>query len=154
MKVKCPAGASMFTRHESRHEEALARAFAEVSAPHGCLSVFQIRDPRDVAVSQYQSFTTENHLILKGQDRDEAMAKRAMEHDKGVDRYVLENWDSIEGRYEMSFVAEAIHRQHCATFMSNYSDMVERPELWGGTYGSFVFDLCLLRHATAQALSD
>ena len=136
LRTTCPSGGFVMTRGPTNHpataEIRIAERLSKASAPGRCLSIFQTRDPRDVAVSQFNAFTTANSYISTKKDREAVLAARNREHEKGIDEYAIHNWPHILRRYEAPFIAEGIHQQYCDTFISEYSDMVHRPELWGG----------------------
>lgn len=136
LKAQCPFGGFIMTRgprnHPGGEEAKIAERLASASAPHRCLSIFHSRDPRDVAVSQFNAFTTSNAHISSKKNRTAIMAEREKQHALGIDDYALRNWPGIMERYEAPFAAQAIHSKYCDTFFSEYTDMVQHPEKWGG----------------------
>lgn len=142
LKAQCPFGGFIMTRgprnHPGGEEAKIAERLASASAPHRCLSIFHSRDPRDVVVSQFNAFTTSNGYISSKKNRTAIMANREEKHTLGIDDYALRNWPKVMERYEAPFAAEAIHRKYCDTLFSEYTDMVQHPEKWGGRSSCFL----------------
>jgi len=114
----------------------------KVALPNkNCRGVFHTRNPYDVAVSQYQSFT-KNHAIprsILGEARDAEVAKRAAQRAQGVNAYALAHWREIKWRLDQTRASANLFKAAgCEVMSSLYEDMTARPEDWAREVGTFL----------------
>mmetsp|Transcript_40632 Transcript_40632/g.67498 ORF Transcript_40632/g.67498 Transcript_40632/m.67498 type:complete len:305 (-) Transcript_40632:671-1585(-) len=93
-----------------------------------CKAIVQIRNPLDMLVSQFQSFTKTHPM---GNLSTEALAYREKEHKRGADAYAITHAPDTFRHLEFALNAtETFERQCSATGLLHYEDMVSHGGMW------------------------
>mmetsp|Transcript_43455 Transcript_43455/g.55808 ORF Transcript_43455/g.55808 Transcript_43455/m.55808 type:complete len:280 (-) Transcript_43455:117-956(-) len=140
----CPHGGFLFGRKvpSPLTQKKMIDAMAEVSPSMQCRGIFQTRNPYDVIVSQFQSFT-QNHALPAGLSEEMKQAeilKRKAEHEAGVDLYAKKHFPEVTYRLRNTrdFAALIKNSKKCDAMFSLYEEMTTTPEDWAHQIANFI----------------